>query len=277
MEENLSSALIMEDDVDWDIRIKSQLQKIALGTTALTQPKISNRTEYLDPSYPESTGHDSHTEVFITSEQNPPIHAPEASPYGDSWDLLWLGHCGMRTPTPDDNNKKGIPLGRAVITPDETVPEKQYLPMRFENTEWQRDLESYPPHTRIVTRAMGGICTLAYAVSQQGARKLLYELSLNRLDAPYDLALMGTCENNRDTHFTCLGVLPAVFQHHRPAGPMHSYSDIDDAGHDVNQRAYTRDIRWSTRLNMQKLVSGDTDYIDQYPDGKELFLNDHQW
>jgi hypothetical protein len=61
VEKRLSSALILEDDVDWDISIKAQLQNLALATRAL-----------------QGTAPDS-----------------ISSPYGHDWDLLWLGHCGM--------------------------------------------------------------------------------------------------------------------------------------------------------------------------------------
>lgn len=61
VEKRLNSALILEDDVDWDISIKAQLQNLALATRAL------------QGTAPDST----------------------SSPYGHEWDLLWLGHCGM--------------------------------------------------------------------------------------------------------------------------------------------------------------------------------------
>ncbi|KAJ5537850.1 hypothetical protein N7494_007329 [Penicillium frequentans] len=61
VEKRMNSALILEDDVDWDISIKAQLQNLALATRAL------------QGTAPDST----------------------SSPYGHDWDLLWLGHCGM--------------------------------------------------------------------------------------------------------------------------------------------------------------------------------------
>ncbi|KAF7585833.1 hypothetical protein BBP40_010041 [Aspergillus hancockii] len=58
--ERLTSALILEDDIDWDITLKNQLQGFALGSRA-----IQKKTRL-----------------------------PE-TPYGGDWDLLWLGHCGI--------------------------------------------------------------------------------------------------------------------------------------------------------------------------------------
>jgi hypothetical protein len=61
VDEGLSSALIIEDDVDWDIRILSQMENFAKGT----------RYVY---DIPET--------------------AKQHSPYGDKWEVLWPGHCG---------------------------------------------------------------------------------------------------------------------------------------------------------------------------------------
>lgn len=56
----LSSAIVFEDDADWDIEFKSQLELFAQGSRGLT-----------------------------TNEPSTKPH----SPYGDDWDLLWPGHC----------------------------------------------------------------------------------------------------------------------------------------------------------------------------------------
>ncbi|KAL3452348.1 hypothetical protein BJX65DRAFT_265973 [Aspergillus insuetus] len=60
--ERLGSAIIMEDDADWDVSLKTQAQSFAIAVSAL-QPT--------DPS------------------------SDSASPYGSDWDILWLGHCGI--------------------------------------------------------------------------------------------------------------------------------------------------------------------------------------
>lgn len=52
------SALIMEDDVDWDVGIRNQTKLIAKAVLTLTKQKHS-----------------------------------EQAPYGREWDVLWMGHC----------------------------------------------------------------------------------------------------------------------------------------------------------------------------------------
>ncbi|MCJ1282602.1 hypothetical protein MMC26_001927 [Xylographa opegraphella] len=57
---NTTTALIIEDDADWDIAIRSETLPIASAVRSLTN----------------------------ASSQ------PELYPYGTDWDVLWLGHCG---------------------------------------------------------------------------------------------------------------------------------------------------------------------------------------
>lgn len=65
----LSSAIIIEDDADWDVNLRSMMENIALGSQTL-----------LD---------------------TPQDKAPR-SPYGDGWDLMWFGHCASSTIEGDD-------------------------------------------------------------------------------------------------------------------------------------------------------------------------------
>ena len=55
----ISSALIVEDDVDWDVNVKTQMRLVS-----------DNVREFM---------------------QAP---ATDSSPFGSGWDVLWLGHCG---------------------------------------------------------------------------------------------------------------------------------------------------------------------------------------
>ncbi len=150
VEQNITTALIFEDDTDWDIRIKSQMQNFARASRLLTQPRIGTTDHFLDPTFPRPT-EDSHEiqEFDITTDST---MTPTTSPYGDldRWDLLWLGHCGNKFP-PAKNKK--TPLGRAVIYDDETVPEKQRIDPQFGDKQL---VQQYPEHTRVVARASYG-------------------------------------------------------------------------------------------------------------------------
>lgn len=262
IEQNLTSALVMEDDVDWDVRIKSQMQDFARGSRLLLQPLEGTTDQFLDPSYP----HPSEGQVPLDFDINKfNTTLPYTSPYGDvdRWDLLWLGHCGGRFAQPADEQ---TPLGRAIIPNDETVPEPQHIELQLGN---RRLMDQYPAHTRVVSRGFGTVCTLAYGISQAGARRFFYELAVNRMDGPLDLLYRRLCDGLMDRkQRTCLSVQPQLFQHHRPIANKNTFSDITGHGNGMNKVAFTRNIRWSARLNFAKLVDDETDYVDLFKDGE---------
>lgn len=251
----------MEDDADWDIRIRDQLQDFAAATKALTQPLMGSST-YADPTYPQPKDDSIPTLDF---HKLPHVAPPIQSPYGDNWDLLWLGHCGMNFPSTDRGSD--IPRGR-VVWEDNTVPQRRYL-----WSLWQPDelKEQYPNHTRVVHHAQDPVCSLVYAVTQQAARQILYQLALKDLSTAYDIELNWFCEGRegRNAHRAgCLTTQPALFQHHRPAGPKSHESDISLHGDGTEWREapHTNVLRWSVRMNAEELMDGGTTFNDQWPD-----------
>ncbi|KAK7983924.1 hypothetical protein PG989_011326 [Apiospora arundinis] len=194
VEEDLESALIMEDDMDWDVRLQSQLETVAKGTRAL-----------------------------LGSGSKP------ISPYGDGWDLLWLGHCGEIFPEQLDENK-GEPLySKFVIKNDQTVPP-------LDKITGLVDFKAYPEFTRWVHVTGAPICSFAYALSKRGAQKVLFDLSVDRLDANFDNALGTFCRNG---------------------GTIGSESDINDHGDDNNkirEKGTTENIMWSARNNIKNML-----------------------
>lgn len=258
---NLSSALILEDDVDWDIRLRRQLTDFALSARALTQPLHGKPGSYADSTYPIPGTDSPGTLPDLSFHQLPHTEVPTTSPYGDGWDLLWVGHCGMHFPFEDNTV---IPKGRVIHSNDETVAPKQHL--------WAFNMpytlkEKYPEHTRAVHHVQEGVCSLGYAVSQSGARKLLYEVGLKDPTAAFDLLLRFFCEGTQGRRYhNCLTIQPALFHHHRPAGPLSSYSDISNHGEGFKEKSTTDVVRWSVRLNADVLLEGGTQISDQYPD-----------
>ncbi|KAK3661688.1 hypothetical protein LTR56_000177 [Elasticomyces elasticus] len=263
--DNIASALILEDDADWDIRIKSQMRDFAKATRLLVQPLRGTSDSFMDPTYPQPNP-DAQPSSFDIKGDDPTLE-PSTSPYGDldRWGMLWIGHCGCRFPIASDGN---VPLGRAVIADDETVPEQQHVDMQFGDRQLQ---SQYPAHTRVVSRSRVNTCTLGYGISQTGARQLLYEMGVHKLSGTTDMMFRAICDGVQGRRLmTCLSVQPQLFQHHRPVGTRAYESDISDPGERPghNDQAFTRNIRWSTRLNLEKLVAGETDYIDLFKDGE---------
>ncbi|KAI1472464.1 glycosyltransferase family 25 protein [Daldinia caldariorum] len=291
--ENLPSALILEDDIDWDIRLKSQLQTFALASrTWLRESKSGrHRTDLPDFDPPSTLGSRSRAKAAIHNhEQNTIQLAPDAgsdreihkTAYGDDWDVLWLGHCGADFP---DGQSSVSPL-RVEISGDETVPAPKHLkPHPFSLNDKLGEL--YPPHTRVVHASSGNVCTLAYAVSQRGARKLLSQFD-NHYDTQWDLMLQKWCEGkyavegkshqnvraNSDDETppkraesvpVCLTVQPPLFSHHYAESGT---SNIQGQGGGYAKGTGTPYIRLSVQQNIDRLVAGaqESELVDQLPD-----------
>lgn len=258
VEQNISSALILEGDVDWDIRIKSQMRDFARASRRLIQPSRGTTNTFLDPTYPSPRPDQEYSDFDIDADD--PTTPPHTSPYGDldRWDVLWLGHCGARFPRASDMN---TPLGRVIMSDDDTVPEPENI-----DVEWGEDelLRQYPPHTRVVSRARMNTCSFSYGVSQDGARSLLYELGIHHVNDPTDIMLRAICDGTGGRRLLkCLTVQPTLFSHHRPKGSQAHFSDISDTGNGMNDHAFTHNIQWSMRVNFPKLVAGETDYVSR--------------
>jgi hypothetical protein len=161
-------------------------------------------------------------------------------------------------------NGKNIPRGRVMRLDDETVAPKKNL--------WTLNkpftlVKEYPEHTRAYHHVQEGVCTLAYALSQRGAQKLLHEVGLKEVTDAYDILLRFFCEGvrGRKAGRQCLTTQPTLFAHHRPAGPRGAMSDIGNHK-GWQEKPLTDMIRWSVRLNADVLMEGGTDMTDQYPD-----------
>lgn len=148
-----------------------------------------------------------------------------------------------------------------VIENDETVPPP-------EHTTGLVDFNAHP-HTRWVHITAAPICTFAYALSQQGARKVLFDLSVDRLAGAFDNALAGLCrrsvaavgeenaEGDRGLDTKCVSVTPPIFFHHKAKGRVSADSDIQDGGGDeVREKGATENIVWSARNNIRNMIMG---------------------
>jgi hypothetical protein len=230
IENNWSSALIMEDDMDWDVRLKTQLERFSKGSQYVldSQGKVTN------------------------------------SPYGDDWDLLWLGHCGEVFPETLEEFKnlrptdeKYIQLAKKFgIEHDETMPPA-------DKTTGFQDFKSYP-HVRWVHSTGAPICTFAYALSLRGAQKVLFDLSVDHLVGPFDNALSGLCRWGRDPEklgMKCVSSTPGLFFHHKAKGSVSGDSDIQKVGGEkgkgeVREKGVTENVVWSARNNIRNVLLG---------------------
>ncbi|KAL9599371.1 MAG: hypothetical protein Q9219_003904 [cf. Caloplaca sp. 3 TL-2023] len=216
----LSSALIFEDDADWDVSFRDQLLNFATGSQWLLN--------------------------------TPAGHTPH-SPYGDDWDLLWLGHCAL-APIQDDP--------RRVLF--ENDPSTTPWVHRF-NLGTIPDMTHYDNTTRIMYATRGGICLYAYALSYRGAQKILFHLSMSYYHRPVDFGIHDMCEDPA-RNFRCVGVFPQMVDSHRGAGSSSKDSDISTGEEKVRKKGFSYNIVRSTRLNVGHLIDGEVEKVEsQWP------------
>lgn len=214
VEDRLGSAIIMEDDADWDVSIKTQLQSFASAVRSLQSAQKS----------------------------------PTTSPYGDDWDILWLGHCGVECKTHQPYH----------LTPnDPTIPaSRHFLPYWRDPPPIDR-----PDDMRLTCAANDGVCSLFYAVSYRGAQRILAALSVNpsglaeEIDtgAQFDVSLGRMCGHG---FLRCFTTYPALTGTYHSAGPSTKASDIhSEEGDSVGFSS--RGVVYSTMLNINRLLKGE--------------------
>ncbi|KAL1891276.1 hypothetical protein Sste5346_007735 [Sporothrix stenoceras] len=364
IEQNLTTALVMEDDIDWDVRIKTQMVSFALAAQVYGQPQrgakkslsqlhtppfdkgsrgipdsgganLMRKWQHLNgPDQAQEHTHLQHRTVATADAEGytqkkhevslakaPPYNMPATSPYGDDWDVLWLGHCGTEFPVsppsqakrPDTNvggqgggpssSPAQLSLLRVTMSDDATVPDPANLrPHPFASPD--RLGELCPPQTRVVHASSGTLCTQAYAVSQRGARKLLYQFGLASFTTGFDLMMRDWCDgmyrqgpgttprrkrarasgkptDKEDERLEeplpqCLTVQPPLFSHYLTA--KETNSDIGAQGGGFLHKTGSQYIRLSVQQNLRRLANGVSlaGLKDQWPGGKQEHENKKQ-
>jgi hypothetical protein len=274
VEENVQTALILEDDADWDVRLKAQLLSLARGTRILLD-LAHKEPAFASASRSNPSDIANHAQVSNSdSSGSSKSSALPFSPYGDGWDILWLGHCGETFPERIPGHQH-IASGSARYTyyamqDDDTVPSAQHA------TSWIAGDLARHPHTRWVHFSGGPTCSAAYALSQSGARKVLLALSVGgSLVAQLDNAMADLCRDHTPwdaggeadaegppgypgARMRCLSVTPALFSQHKPRGRRDAGSDIETVadGEDIREVGESPNLVWSARLNVQNLMLG---------------------
>ncbi|KAG0645670.1 Collagen beta(1-O)galactosyltransferase 1 [Hyphodiscus hymeniophilus] len=225
LNENIQTAMVMEDDVDWDVMIKAQMTEVARGA------------RYLQKA-PAST----------------------SSPYGDSWDLMVTGHCGMWNHVNEDQEYW-------VINDDPTVIPAQ------KRTWWRKPNLTAPvlagDRTRLVLSPNFFTCTGSYAISIAGAARAIYDQAVLPKATAIDMGLGKICRKHEYGFSTCLGTYPMITGIHRQAGSVAKDSDRTDRkakAHKPDRKvAQSDNLMYPVRLNLGSLLSGDTVVKAQYP------------
>jgi len=178
VDNNIASALILEEDADWDIRLRKQLHDFAKASRVL-----NSRASAID----HSTTTQIHASEAIHFETLPNDNTPHASPYGDRWDVLWFGHLGTRMFHDDDNDSKNVIYRSYVVQHNDSTVTQYSQQKTLDNSFWNVDLSTRPDHTRLYYSSTQGVGTQAYAISLAGARRALYSMNIDIPIGPIDI------------------------------------------------------------------------------------------
>lgn len=114
------------------------------------------------------------------------------------------------------------------------------------------------------------MCSLAYAVTQEAARHMLYQMFLKEVTGQFDIASRHYWDGYGGVPVRrCWTVQSTLFAHHRPMEYACRFGDINDNGNDpkaYRENASKINIRLAVRVNLGKLIGGDTMLEDEYPD-----------
>lgn len=207
--ENIETALIMESDADWDLRIKEVMQGVASASKRLVDWPFDVQTR------------------------------PGIFPYGDKWDIIWIGHCGSWN---HDNH-------RIYSFNDSTVPPEDY---EYTFADKPQDGQ-HRPGTRLVFPLGYAVCSTAYAISNAGAVKL--EKEFREGSDNVDLRIASICRENQDV--TCLGVWPQLITAAiTETNIEHPPGEIVTGENAVNGWHPGPGLQYSARLNAEKVLNG---------------------
>lgn len=180
---DLESVMIIEDDVDWDIHLRT----IQIPTAAAAIRKlVSDKT---DPPGKLNT-------------------KPEWNNFwgnSSTWDILYLGHCGdIFRPSSWSSQ---IPR---VEYEDKTLPARREM-----HPYTAKFLESIhvPEQVRIIHQSIFPLCTFGFAVTRNAAQRLLTEIAPKEAEGgtmAYDVRVLEGC---RDMGLRCWSANPELFHH----------------------------------------------------------------
>ncbi|KAF2709887.1 glycosyltransferase family 25 protein [Pleomassaria siparia CBS 279.74] len=184
LDSGLETALILEDDVDWDIRLRS-----------IQIPLAANAARSLLPPSKRSARFAKSDEKHVQYWGNP-----------KSWDLLYLGHCGdyfnevtYEGLVPQDRPFNLTDLPHVVYT-DPTLPIRDEL---HPFTQELFEALKIPEHHRAIHRSKFPLCSFGYAVTRPAAERLLSDLAPPKLKPKgaraFDVALLHACSKGSKT------------------------------------------------------------------------------
>ncbi|KAF2467842.1 uncharacterized protein BDR25DRAFT_291245 [Lindgomyces ingoldianus] len=175
----LTTALILEDDVDWDIRLLSS--QIPLAASSIRHLLSNSSTPH--PFSPSTS----------TAYWSDP----------STWEILYLGHCGDFLPP------SSLATYAHVAYQDSSVPPLSSL---YPATSQALGVLGVPESTRLTHRSHSPFCTFGYAVTRASAQRILdsYATEGEGGCQAFDVRILEAC---RDHGWLCYSISPELFHH----------------------------------------------------------------
>ena len=219
------TALILEDDVDWDVSIRWQMKRVSTAVRWLTA---------------EDDGGRPYSDNINDKEA---WQAPE--PYGHAWDVLWIGNCG-------EDVTGGVEAKSATEMQswhDSTVIANEAYDGWAHNSAML-----LPKGTRAVVRSRGPICSFAYAVTIAGAARVV-ELAGKGSHEGFDTKLSELC---KERELRCISVFPEIMHEYVPKegpdGAVASEVNVQNRPEEGTPDAKIYDEQWEQEMGTTKNI-----------------------
>ena len=187
----MHTTLITEGDVDWDPRLRDQLSAFATASASMTN-FIPNSELSLSSSFSKTS-----PSSFSSTDSN-------TSPYGNDWDIIWFGSCGV-------SGEHHFPYADLTVAPKDK--EHQLINFKFGHDAFPQSARQ--DNQRLVTNVRKGVCTQAYAISLRGAERMS-EVA-NATDQMIDTYIGSKCG---DGTLKCIAPWPQIFDDAKSTSSM---------------------------------------------------------
>lgn len=236
LDENIETAMIVEDDVDWDIHVRDVFTELSHNLAQQTLfPSLSPRSNQTIAPY----GKGIVRRRFVT------CHVVLANLFptkGLDWDILYVGSAWD---IPNEENRPPHLLYHDPFAPTRDQTGGSYV---NELEGWGAKVTNTSRH-RLVAPSWYPVSTIGYAVTKKGAQKLLYNLGYKGFGSPIDLAMIDLIKKGVVDSYT---IIPPIVTRFRTGGAKDS--DIDEVKpEDAEAEPGSENLNMSARKAMERL------------------------
>ncbi|KAK9385117.1 hypothetical protein V1515DRAFT_297219 [Lipomyces mesembrius] len=235
IDNDFETALILEDDIDWDENIHQIFHDLSLQMQ-------NNKLRLVKPTDHERT----------------------SAPYGLDWDVLFLGQC-LDQANPDHRDL-------VQIYDDPNVPSRKDTQKVFLDQMESLGVKGDDVgKNRLLSPAYGPACTMGYAITRRGAQRLLLNLSYLGLRGPVDNDMAWTLQDGKVRGYT---VTPPLFAAWRVGGQKDSDNYTPNSNQAMaesgNRAGSSKNLKSSARVAMVRQLALDNwgDYVREVLEAK---------